>query len=137
MDKNILITPYGNDILSTKRKELVRVTRKKSSDRLAIATAEYSLKEINDVLDSAAVTTFDEKIPPSVIIGCKVLLENLKNGDKREYTIMTRSTCNPLKGVISNESPIAQKMMGFKLGNTFKFKDISGVEDSYKIANIE
>jgi transcription elongation GreA/GreB family factor len=137
MDKNILITPHGHSVLTAKRKELVRTSTKKNADGNIVAAANHDLLEINEVLDNAVITNFDENTPVSVIIGCNVMLENLKNGDKREYTIMTRSTSNPLKGVLSNESPIAQKMMGFKLGNTFKFKDISGVEDSYKIASIE
>jgi transcription elongation GreA/GreB family factor len=137
MNNNILITPYGHRALSSKKKELLKIAAKKNTDPTLVASANHSLKEVEDILDNSVLTIFDENTPVSVIIGCKVLLENLKNGDKQEYTIMTRSTSNPLKGVISNESPIAQKMMGFKLGNTFKFKDISGVEDSFKIANIE
>lgn len=136
MDKNICITPLGHDVLLKKKKELEFSLKKKSND-LVSSGYRNQLTEITDILNNSTITEFNENIPASVQIGTHVLLENLKNGDKREYIIMTHHTANPLKGVISNESPMAQKMMGFKLGNTFKFKDISGVEDSFKISNIE
>jgi transcription elongation factor GreA len=136
MDTNFTITPYGHEALKRKQAELSRFLSKKSNDYEA-SQKRIQLVEIQSILEKASVVEFDENTPASVQIGAKVLLENMKNGDKREYTILSRATADPLKGVISNESPLAQKMMGFKLGNTFKFKDIAGTEDSYKIVNIE
>lgn len=133
---NTTITPYGHRVLEAKRKELEKCLKKKSND-LEASISRNKLAEIAAILSAAQVVEFDEKNPASVQIGAKVTLENLANGDRREYTVLSRSTADPLKGVISNEAPLAQKMMGFKLGNTFKFKDIAGIEESFKIVNIE
>lgn len=137
MGKQISITPLGKEILAGKKKELERAIKGAKSDPILLAKQKMELRETDDLLRSAIVVEFDETTPASVQIGVKVTLENLKNNDKREYIIATGATADPLKGVLSNESPLAQKMLGLKLGNTFKFRDIAGIEDSYKIANIE
>lgn len=138
MNKTIPITPFGFRVLSEKKKELSRFVKKSKSLKDCPALIyQKQLEEVEKLLESSEVVEFDEKRPASVEIGSKITLEDLKTGDKREYTIMSRVAANPLKGVISDESPLAQKMMGFKLGNTFKIKNIDGTEVSYKISNIE
>ncbi len=141
IENKIKITKLALDALKTKKKELEiaakKEERKKNGDALKLAVFKNQLSEVLSILDEAVLTEFNEKEPASVILGTRVTLEDLANGDKREFIIMSRATANPLKGVISNESPIAQKMMGLKLGNTFKFREIGGLEESYKIKNIE
>lgn len=134
----ISITPFGFRVLSEKKKVLARefkVAQKREDVRASIF--KNDLEELEKLLSTSQVIEFNENCPASVEIGSRVTLEDLKTGDKREYTIMARQAANPLKGVISVESPLAQKMMGFKLGNTFKIKSIDGTEVSYKVANIE
>jgi transcription elongation factor GreA len=140
-DKTIPLTQYGYDILSKKRKELTLVLKKKSNNSIErqreVNAAKKELAEIDEIFNDAYIRPFDENNPVQVQIGCTVVLENLNSGDKREYKIMTRTTSEPLKGVISNESPLAQKMLGLKLGNTFKFRDNYGKEDNFKVYSIE
>lgn len=134
----IPITPYGFRVLSDKKKILTKDLKsaQKHAD-IKAAIFERDLKELEELLAKSEVIEFNESRAASVELGTKVTLEDLKSGDKREYTIMPRQAANPLKGVISIDSPLAQKMMGFKLGNTFKIKNIDGSETSYKIKNIE
>lgn len=140
-EKKIPLTQFGYDVLSKKKKELLTVISKNPKKSIEkqreINAAKNELDEINSILNYAYVRPFDEKNPVQVQIGCTVTLENLSSGDKREYRIMTRTTAEPLRGVISNQSPLAQKMLGLKLGNTFKFKDNFGKENSFKVYSIE
>ena len=138
MNKTIPITPYGFRVLSDKKKTLAKELKiaQKHKDMKA-AIIEHDLQELENLLAQSEIVEFNENKPASVEIGSKITLEDLKSGDKREYTIMARQAANPLKGIMSTESPLAQKMMGFKLGNTFKIKNIDGTEISYKIKNIE
>lgn len=140
-EKTIPLTQYGFDVLSKKQKELILVIKNKVTNTIEgqreINSAKKELAEIDSILNDAFVRPFDGKNPVQVQIGCTVKIENLSSGDKREYKIMTRTTADPLKGVISNESPLAQKILGLKLGNTFKFRDSYGKEDSYKVYSIE
>ncbi|MBW6432032.1 GreA/GreB family elongation factor, partial [Patescibacteria group bacterium] len=140
-EKTIPITKFGFDVLSKRQKELISVINKKRTKDIEsqrkVNAAKTELSEIEAILNESFVRPFDEKNPAQVQIGCTVNLENLSTGDKREYTILSRTTADPLKGIISNESPLAQKMIGLKLGNTFKFKNNYGQEESYKVYSIE
>jgi transcription elongation factor GreA len=139
MSERIQITPLAERILLAKKHELSAASEKaeKEKDKLNKAILDSKIQEIDDVLENYELVKFSESNPAKVIIGARVTLENLHNGDRREYTILTRCTAEPLKGVISNESPLAMKMMNLKLGNTFKFKDLAGLEESYKVVTIE
>lgn len=141
MDKKILITKFAQTVLKEKQKELkknIKKAEKKPAD-FAVQLSGWNgqLSEVENILNNGEVIEFGPDKPAIVVIGTRVTLEDLSTGDKREYIIMTRATANPLKGTLSNESPIAQKMMNLKLGNTFKFREIGGQEESYKIKNIE
>jgi transcription elongation GreA/GreB family factor len=133
------ITKLAEKALKEKKAELEELLSRKpkKAEEIHFAQSKMQLEEVTITLDSCEVMEFSQDSPALVIIGSRVTLENLRNGDRREYVILTRSTADPLKGVISNESPLAQKMMGLKLGNTFKFKDLAGIEESYKIITIE
>ena len=134
------ITPSALKELESKKQELekhLNSDKNHRSDILTLQAFDKELSEINQLLAASEVVEFSEKEPVMVMIGAQVSLENLRTGDVRDYVIMTRSTANPLKGVISNESPLAQKILGLKLGNTFKFRDLGGQEDTFKIKSIE
>lgn len=139
MSDRIQITPLAERIFQAKRHEFLGSLEKaeKANDKINQSVLESKIKEIDDILENYELVKFSESTPAKVIIGSRVTLENLHNGDRREYTILTRCTAEPLKGVISNESPLAMKMMNLKLGNTFKFKDLAGLEESYKVVTIE
>ena len=140
-EKTIPLTQYAFDILTAKKAEFQSIINRKLRPTIErqreVNMARKALQEVDSILDNAFVRAFNEKQPAMVQIGCVVVLENMTTGDKREYRIMTRDTANPLNGVISSESPLAQKMMGLNLKNTFKFKDNYGKEESYKITSIE
>lgn len=140
MSNSIQITKFAYNTLTAKKREVLRTVnrlQKNNDEPLRLKVCEQELSELEGILSKAEITEFSEKQPAVVLIGTRVILENLKTADKREYMIMSRSTANPMKGVISYESPLAQKMLGLKLGNTFKFRNFSGFEDTYKIKSIE
>ncbi len=140
-EKTIPLTRFGFNILSKRQKELSNIIEKKMKPTIErqreLNVSKTELEEIEAILNDAYVREFNEKNPAQVQIGCTVVLENLDTNDKREYIILSRTTADPPKGVISNESPLAQKMMGLKLGNTFKFKNNYGQSEIYKIKTIE
>lgn len=133
------ITKLAQNELEAKERELRKFLEKSREQApvFELKKAEAELAEIETFLKDAEVVEFSEKEPAIVLIGTRVTLENLKTGDTREYTILTRTTANPLKGVISNESPLAQKILNLKLGNTFKFADNTGQEETFKIKLID
>jgi transcription elongation factor GreA len=140
MPERIKLTKKAFEELESLKKNLEKTLagiKDKKGDILTMQNTERDIREVSEILDNAQVIEFSEKVAAQVIIGVKVMIENLRSGDTREYWIMTRTTANPLKGVISNESPLAQKIMGLKLGNTFKFRDVTNQEETYKIKSID
>jgi transcription elongation factor GreA len=140
MNEKLKITKKAQETFEAKRHELEKYLshiEKKQGDIITMQIKEKELREIKELLENSEVIEFSEKQPALVIIGTRILLENLRTNDTREYIIMTRSTADPLNGVISNESPLAQKILGLKLGNTFKFKDLGGQEETYKVKEID
>lgn len=141
MEKTIPLSPFGFKVLSKKQEELSSIisrNKKPTSERQReLNTVRKELSEVENILNDGFIREFDEKNPAQVQIGSTVLLKNLSTSDKQEFIILSRCTADPLKGIISNESPLAQKMLGLKLGNTFKFKNNYGQEETFKIKNIE
>jgi transcription elongation factor GreA len=130
MEKNIKITKEAKEAIEGKKREFEK-NLKANPENVAL---QKDILEISEFLDTVIME--EENEPALVKIGSKILVENLSSGDRREYQIMTRHTANPLSGVISNESPLAQRILGLKLGNTFKFIEGSNSEQTFKIKTI-
>ncbi len=72
-----------------------------------------------------------------VQIGSTVTLKNMTDNDKPEtYTIVGSTETDPLKGRISNESPIGDAILDKKKGDVVKVKVPAGTYE-YKILEIE
>ena len=69
-----------------------------------------------------------------VKIGSTILVS--KNGVQQRFTIVGSSEANPLKGFISNESPLGKAFLDKRVGDTMKVKVPSG-EVTYRIDKIE
>ena len=59
-----------------------------------------------------------------------------KNGKETQFTIVGSNEADPAKGLISNESPLGQSLVGKKVGDEIKVKAPSGVI-TYKILKVE
>ncbi len=68
-----------------------------------------------------------------VRLGHKVTVEI--NGKQKEYLILGSSETNPLKNIISNNSPIGSALMGRKAGDRVKVR-LKNKEVEYKIIKI-
>lgn len=137
MNEPIAITKFAKKVLEGKKKELTKEIEKQKEENALSILYRSQLVEIDDILENCTIFEENGNEPAVVRMGSKVLLENLRSGIKREYTIMSRATSNPLSGTISNESPLAQKILGLKEGNTFKFCENGTHEDTFKVKSIE
>lgn len=79
------------------------------------AILESRIKEIEVMLENATVIT-DIKTD-RVGIGNKVTIEYVEDNDTDEYFIVGSKEADPFSNKISNESPIAKAIMGFKVGD--------------------
>ena len=54
----------------------------------------------------------------NVSVGTTVKYVNVATGKEAEYGIVGADEADPLKGLISNESPIGMALLGHKVGDT-------------------
>jgi len=80
------------------------------------AKMEAEILEIESKLRLAKVID-EKKKGDRVDIGSKITIENKETGKQFDYTLVGSSESNPLKGKISNDSPIGKAVMGHKKGD--------------------
>jgi transcription elongation factor GreA len=99
----------------------------------AQAANEGRIEEIKAILEHAII--FEEgKSHGVVALGSSVSVES-KNG-KNQYVIVGAAESDPIKGFISNESPLGQAFMGKKKGEKVTVHTPKG-EIEYKISDIK
>lgn len=88
-----------------------------------------------EILLSEAVL-IEEDGPSNIVrIGATVTVQ--EDGSKPEqYTIVGAAEANPLKGLISNESPLGKALLGRKVGDEVKVNAPAGML-SFKVKKIE
>lgn len=88
-----------------------------SSARNEQKLAESRIQEIEDILKNAKVIRGGKRT--KVALGATVVLT--MDGKKKEYAVVGTIEADPLKGKISDESPIGAALMGRKTGESFEF----------------
>ncbi|MDR3264125.1 MAG: transcription elongation factor GreA [Clostridiales bacterium] len=136
MAKEILLTKDGYEKLQEKLKYLQTVARMQISEKIKVArefgdlseNAEYDaakeeqvyieneIKEINEKL-MAAVLIDESNVDTKVVsVGCTVKIQDLEFDEKLEFKIVGNTEADSAQNKISNESPIAQAIIGKKKG---------------------
>ncbi|MBN7276589.1 transcription elongation factor GreA [Lactobacillus acetotolerans] len=156
-EKSYPMTTEGKEKLEAELKNLKLVKRPKVIKRIKIARSYGDLSEnseydsakdeqshvedridvVEQMLKYAHVVDADSVDPNEVSVGKKVTYTEVGEDDPETYTIVGSDESDPLNGKISNDSPIAQALLGKKKGQTVeittpggKFKvKINKVED--------
>ncbi len=79
------------------------------------AIVEGRIVELEAMIENAVV--IEKKATDSVSIGTKVKIEYVDDKETDEYSIVGSKEADPFLNKISNESPIAQAIMGLKVGD--------------------
>ncbi len=132
--KEYVLTKEGYDNLVKKLDHLINVERKEASEKIKQArefgdlseNAEYDAakdyqahveSEIISVqaqIDNAIIIEDTDGKQNVVIAGCKVKLHDFSDNSIYEYTIVGTTEASILENKISNESPLAQAVLGHK-----------------------
>src|SRR6478672_7437214 len=135
-EKVFPMTQAGKEKLLQELEYLKTVKRKEVVERIKIArsfgdlseNSEYdSAKEeqafvegrittIENMVRNAKIIQDDELNSDIVTLGKTVTFVELPNGDEETYTIVGSAEADPFDGKISNDSPIAQSLIGKKVG---------------------
>ena len=102
--------------------------------KFAQSKLEGRASELNEIIRNASI--IKKSVGTATVrIGSEVKLEK-DDKDEVKYTIVDSNEASPLKGLISNESPLGRAILGKKAGDIVKIETVAG-EKSYKILSIE
>lgn len=101
----------------------------------AQAMLEAKINKLKMTLANAKIIDTSKLAKDSVQILATVEMENVKTGAKMTYTIVSESEANLREGKISSTTPIAQGLLGKKVGDIAKITVPRG-EMELKITNI-
>lgn len=96
---------------------------------------EMKINKLKMIIADAKIIDESKINTDSVQILNKVELKNMKNGAKMTYTIVSESEANLKEGKISINTPIAQGLLGKKVGDVAEIKVPQGVI-SLQVVNI-
>lgn len=97
---------------------------------------EMKISKIKELIATARIID-DSKLNTEVVqLLNKVTIKNMKNGMTMAYTIVTDNEANLREGKIASSTPIAQGLMGHKVGDVVKVKAPVG-ELEFQVLKIE
>lgn len=80
------------------------------------AFVEGRINQIEKMIRNAVIIEEDNSNTTVVTLGKTVTFKELPDGEEEEYTIVGRAEADPLEGKISNDSPMAQSLIGKSVG---------------------
>ena len=96
---------------------------------------EMKINQLKAIISDAKIIDTSKLKTDSVQILSRVELKNVKNGMKMAYTIVSESEANLKEGKISGNTPIAQGLLGKKVGDVAEITIPQG-KISLEILNI-
>ena len=155
-EKSYPMTAEGKEKLQAELKNLKLVKRPEVIERIKVArsfgdlseNSEYDaakdeqshvedrIAQVEDMLKYAQVVDADSVDPNEVSVGKTVTYTEVGTDDADTYTIEGSDESDPLNGKISNDSPIAQALLGKKKGETVSITTPGGQFDVV-INNVE
>ena len=149
-----LMTQQGYDEAVKKLEYLRKVKREEIVQRIAEArshgdlseNAEYDAARNEQASNERAIEELEFQVKNAKVIeenadnsavhfGSVVLVHDVDFDEDVEYTIMGTTEADPMKNIISNESPVGAALMGRKVGDTVTVQAPNG-EYKLKILKI-
>lgn len=155
MAKRVLLTSEGLKKLQDELDNLKNVRRKENTEALKVAksfgdlseNSEYDeakneqaeiearISEIENMLKNIEIIDEEGIATDVVSIGTKVSVKDLDDGEVMEYLIVGSTEADPMKGRISDESPVGTALLGHKIGDIVVVEAPMGKLE-YEVLNI-
>ena len=155
MAKQVILTSEGLKKLQDELENLKTVRRKENTAAIKRAlsfgdlseNSEYDeakneqaeiearIVEIETMLNNANVIDTESIGTDMVSLGSKVKVKDVSDGEEEEYSIVGSTEADPMKGKISDESPVGNALLGHKIGETITVEAPMG-KIEYEIINI-
>ncbi len=137
MPNKIELTQEGLDKLQKEYRHLIDIDRPEVIEQLTVARAqgdlsenadydaarnrqaeiEARIKEIENILAEAKIIDSSSKSGKVVSLGSTVEIRDLSDNSVATYTIVGTVEANPVKGLISNVSPLGHALVGKRVGD--------------------
>jgi transcription elongation factor GreA len=150
----ILMTAEFKKQLEEKLYDLKVNGRPKAAEQIRVArefgdlseNAEYDIAKEEQAKLEAEIIDIEQKLRSAVIIeektktdrvdfGSKIRIQELESGAEYDYTIVGSTESDPIRGKMSNESPIGKAAMGKKKGDMLMVSAPKGLVQ-YKLLKI-
>ena len=145
----IELTREGEEKLQKEYRHLIDIDRPEVIEQLTVARAqgdlsenadydaarnrqaeiEARIKEIENILANAKIIDASSKSGKVVSLGSVVEIKDLSDNSVATYTIVGTVEANPVKGLISNVSPLGHAIVGKRVGD----ECIVRVAQEYKV----
>ncbi len=99
------------------------------------AQLEARISEIEATLKRVRVIDHNDISTDTVQVGTKVKVHDLEYDEEDEYHIVGSTESDPLKGYISDESPVGKGLLGHAVGEIVDIETPGGIQ-KYKILDI-
>lgn len=80
------------------------------------AFVESRIAQLEKMIRDSVIIENDNENPNVVTLGKSVTFQELPDGEKETYTIVGSAEADPFEGKISNDSPMAQSLIGQEVG---------------------
>lgn len=146
-EKEIYLTEEGleeikkelNVLKLEKRPEIITALKEARAQGDLSENAEYDAARNEQAIVEARIQELEVMIEKATIIkdinrdvvslGTKVTIEYVDDNEQEEYSIVGSQEADPFSNKISNESPIAQAIMGAKTGSVVSVESPNGKYD--------
>ena len=89
------------------------------------AKVQGRIAEVKEILSHAVIIEDENEASGRVGLGCKVLVEDA-NGRQTTYTITGSQEANPMKFMLSDDSPFGRAIVGKAAGESFTYSAPAG-----------
>ncbi|MDP4120250.1 MAG: transcription elongation factor GreA [Bacillota bacterium] len=155
MQKQVLLTVEGLKNLEEELDILKTVKRKEIAEKIKVAlsfgdlseNSEYDeakndqaivesrIAQIEGILKNVKIIDEDDITTESIHVGTKVKVHDCEFDEVTTYYIVGSSEADPIKGRISDESPVGRCLIGKKVGETVEVDTPAGII-SYEVLEI-
>ena len=145
--KQTILTDEGLKKLEEELEQLKTVTRKEVADKIKVAlsfgdlseNSEYDeakneqalvesrIVQIETMLKNVKILDEDELTNDIVSVGSKIKLFDKEFNEEVDYQIVGSTEADPMSGIISDESPVGQSLIGHKVGDVVEVETPGGV----------
>ncbi|MGO0154786.1 transcription elongation factor GreA [Leuconostoc koreense] len=155
-EKTYPMTAEGRDKLQIELEDLIANQRPEITKRIQIARSYGDLSEnseyqsakdeqafvegriqtLKNMIDNAEIIDSNATAKDEVSLGKTVTFKELPDEEPETYVIVGSVEADPLAGKISNESPMANALIGKKVGETVAVPLPNGISIDVEIINV-